>query len=370
MRSALSHSLLILYISLSFSGSSKSRLSGSHSSGSSGYGGKPSTQASSSDMIIKRNKEKLRKKKKAKCTLGLQAGTATTTLENAEGDLPMPSSGNCEPAMQELHQDTHTQTGEPAASGTQQITEMKMLECSEQSETAIQSEQVQQLPTTSAHAATLLAAGNSGVGATGSGTNNTVAGGIAVKSEKTCESAPGKLETVAAGAGGAVGSKQQQHERIKEDTFCCVISMHDGIVLFTTPSITDVLGFPRDMWLGRSFIDFVHHKDRATFASQITTGIPIAESRGSTPKDARSTFCVMLRRYRGLTSGGFGVIGRAVNYEPFRLGLTFREAPEEARPDNYLVSNGTNMLLVISATPIKSSYKGTGSLSPLQSVIT
>lgn len=137
-----------------------------------------------------------------------------------------------------------------------------------------------------------------------------------------------------------------------------MISMHDGIVLFTTPSITDVLGFPRDMWLGRSFIDFVHPKDRATFASQITTGIPIAESRNSAPKDARSTFCVMLRRYRGLKSGGYGVIGRPVSYEPFRLGLTFREAPEEARPDNNLVSNGTNMLLVICATPIKSSYIG------------
>ncbi|XP_017478335.1 PREDICTED: period circadian protein isoform X2 [Rhagoletis zephyria] len=131
--------------------------------------------------------------------------------------------------------------------------------------------------------------------------------------------------------------------------------MHDGIVLFTTPSITDVLGFPRDMWLGRSFIDFVHPKDRALFASQITTGIPIAESRNSVPKDERSTFCVMLRRYRGLKSGGYGVIGRPVSYEPFRLGLTFREAPEKARPDN-LITHGANMLLVICATPIKSSY--------------
>lgn len=142
-----------------------------------------------------------------------------------------------------------------------------------------------------------------------------------------------------------------------QESFCCVISMHDGIVLYTTPSITDVLGFPRDMWLGRSFIDFVHTKDRATFASQITTGIPIAESRSSLPKDARTTFCVMLRRYRSLKSGGYGVIGRSVNYEAFRLGLTFREAPEEARSDNNLPS-GTNMLLVICATPIKSSYKG------------
>lgn len=314
-------------------------------------------------MIIKRNKEKLRKKKKAKCTLGLQGSTTTTALENAETDSPLPISAiSCEQTgIQELHQDTQ-QICEPTTSGTQQISELKMIECSEQNETAgVQSEQAQQLPSTSAHAATLLAAGNSGVGTPGNCATSTMTGGIAVKSEKTCESAPGKLESVTA-AGGGVGGKQQHHERIKEDTFCCVISMHDGIVLYTTPSITDVLGFPRDMWLGRSFIDFVHHKDRATFASQITTGIPIAESRGSTPKDARSTFCVMLRRYRGLTSGGFGVIGRAVNYEPFRLGLTFREAPEEARPDNYLVSNGTNMLLVISATPIKSSYKGNAAI--------
>lgn len=47
-----------------------------------------------------------------------------------------------------------------------------------------------------------------------------------------------------------------------EEGFCCVMSMQDGVVLYTTPSITNSLGFPRDMWLGRSFIDFVHPKDR------------------------------------------------------------------------------------------------------------
>ncbi|XP_037933938.1 period circadian protein-like isoform X2 [Teleopsis dalmanni] len=138
------------------------------------------------------------------------------------------------------------------------------------------------------------------------------------KSEKTWESAPGKLES------------SEKTEKVREESFCCVISMHDGIVLYTTPSITDVLGFPRDMWL---------------------------ESRCNVSKDARSTFCVMLRRYRDLKTGGYGVIGRHINYEPFRLGLTFREAPEDARPDNILTSNGTNMLLVICATPIKSSYR-------------
>lgn len=328
------------------SGSSKSRLSGSHSSGSSGYGGKPSTQASSSDMVIKRNKEKSRKKKKPKCVGQASVGTSLEMTE--ESPLPRPSSSNCE-KLQEF-QDPQ-QLGEPQTSSdtAQQLSEQLQMQLreSEQNESTNQLEQAQQLPTSSCLTGSTLPTGS----VTNAGTSPVIgAGGF----EKTCESAPGKPETVAGVPG--VG-KQQQHEKTKEESFCCVISMHDGIVLYTTPSITDVLGFPRDMWLGRSFIDFVHPKDRATFASQITTGIPIAESRGSMPKDARSTFCVMLRRYRGLNSGGFGVIGREVNYEPFRLGLTFKEAPEEARPDNYMVSNGTNMLLVISATPIKSSYK-------------
>lgn len=29
--------------------------------------------------------------------------------------------------------------------------------------------------------------------------------------------------------------------------------MYDGVVLYTTPSLTAVLGFPKDMWIGRSF---------------------------------------------------------------------------------------------------------------------
>jgi hypothetical protein len=47
-----------------------------------------------------------------------------------------------------------------------------------------------------------------------------------------------------------------------EEGFCCVMSLFDGVVLYTTPTITSTLGFPREMWLGRSFVDFLHPKDR------------------------------------------------------------------------------------------------------------
>lgn len=144
-----------------------------------------------------------------------------------------------------------------------------------------------------------------------------------------------------------------------EEGFCCVMSMHDGVVLYTTPSITNSLGFPRDMWLGRSFIDFVHPKDRQTFASQITSGVALAEARTSSCKETKHSLFVMLRRYRGLKTG-YGVTSKAVSYEPFKLSLSFREAP----PDDESIlackntpSVNSTMLLVISATPVKSVYK-------------
>lgn len=136
--------------------------------------------------------------------------------------------------------------------------------------------------------------------------------------------------------------------------------MHDGVVLYTTPTLTDVLGFPRDMWLGRSFIDFVHPKDRATFASQITSGVavPFSDSRNAYSKDTRNSLYVLLRKYRGLESSGFIVKEKAVSYVPFKLVLSFREAPGDPRSDsNALTPNGTSMLLVMNAQPVVGVYK-------------
>lgn len=63
-----------------------------------------------------------------------------------------------------------------------------------------------------------------------------------------------------------------KNSRTKEE-FTAVISMSDGIVKHTSAGITDVLGFPLDMWVGRSITDFVQPKDRAAFASHITSGV-------------------------------------------------------------------------------------------------
>ncbi|KAJ8961294.1 hypothetical protein NQ318_008979 [Aromia moschata] len=141
-----------------------------------------------------------------------------------------------------------------------------------------------------------------------------------------------------------------------EDGFCCVISMYDGVVLYTSPSLTTVLGFPKDMWLGRSFIDFVHPKDRETFSSQVTTGIalPLVDSQGKY-RDYKNTLYVCLRKYRGLRSSGFGVLEKAVSYQAFQLTVKFKHITDS--PDTKFLENNGGMFLVVIAVPVHSSYK-------------
>ncbi|XP_050560396.1 period circadian protein isoform X29 [Spodoptera frugiperda] len=137
------------------------------------------------------------------------------------------------------------------------------------------------------------------------------------------------------------------------DGFSCVISMHDGVVMYATSSLTTTLGFPKDMWIGRSFIDFVHPRDRNTFASQITNGLAVpkivngTQEKVQSPANSVSTMVCRIRRYRGLTTG-FGVKERVVGFMPFLLKLTFKNISDE---------EGKVIYLVIQATPFFSAFK-------------
>lgn len=52
-----------------------------------------------------------------------------------------------------------------------------------------------------------------------------------------------------------------------------MISLHDGLVLHSSISLQSSLGYSKDAWLGRSFIDYVHPNDKATFAEKLTSVI-------------------------------------------------------------------------------------------------
>lgn len=69
----------------------------------------------------------------------------------------------------------------------------------------------------------------------------------------------------------------------------------------------------------------------------------------------------MLRRYRGLIHQGYGIKEKTVSYEPFKLVLSFREAPEETARDQSTfpeMSNAGSILLIICVIPVESVYTG------------
>ncbi|CAH1129795.1 unnamed protein product [Ceutorhynchus assimilis] len=134
------------------------------------------------------------------------------------------------------------------------------------------------------------------------------------------------------------------------DGFCCVISMYDGVVLYATPSLTPVLGFPTDMWLGHSFIDFVHPKDRETFSNKVSTsvGMPLVDSQGKVT-DVRNYLYVCLKRHPNLQAEE-----SLPSYQAFHLTVTLKQLTEVSETHN----NG--FFLVIIAVPVFSAYKVPG----------
>ncbi len=186
------------------SASSKSRHSGSNSSGSSGYGGKPSTSSTSNADPQLSKRHKEKDRKKKKLKSIIQ--NQSLTIEDTSINESKKSEGTNDKEDQEKSDDLNKEN--------------------------LPKDEQQVLPPPPEE-------------------------DIVMQSSKSGDSVNVEVPPQSA----------TKNEKSIDNGFCCVISMHDGVVLYTTPSITDYLHFPKDMWLGRSFIDFVHPKDRSVTMS-------------------------------------------------------------------------------------------------------
>ncbi|XP_046670354.1 period circadian protein isoform X2 [Homalodisca vitripennis] len=136
-----------------------------------------------------------------------------------------------------------------------------------------------------------------------------------------------------------------------EKEFCIVVTLSDGTVVCTTPTLTKVLGFPKDMWIGRSLITFMHPKDRLAFAGHITSAMARAHSKqketGNNCNDNSEHsdyFYCWIRLYHGLKTG-FNVTDKKASYLPCQLSMNFKEVPDQG------------VFLVATARVVKSAYK-------------
>lgn len=136
--------------------------------------------------------------------------------------------------------------------------------------------------------------------------------------------------------------------------FCAVISMHDGLVLYTTPSICTALGYLKDAWIGRSFIDYVHPKDKATLADQIKNGIVSPQEERPKGINGRraSLFCGLQKYTRSFAHQSINKEARSNLYLPFHLTLSFRDFRDRTTEQQHKA-----MFLVVTAQPVHSAYK-------------
>jgi len=161
------------------------------------------------------------------------------------------------------------------------------------------------------------------------------------------------------------GTFPDSQKKKEGDGFCVAVSLFDGMVMHTTTSLTTVLGYPKDMWVGRSFIDFVHPEDRGTFITQVTENINLplrhmVEAGKSVDKKELQTksgsFFCRIRIYNGLKSG-FSIKERKTRYDPFKLSVCFSEIDKDAaNSSNKTDAVPQSIYLFITAIPIRSAY--------------
>ena len=155
-----------------------------------------------------------------------------------------------------------------------------------------------------------------------------------------------------------------------QDSFCVAVSLNDGAVMHTTSSLTGVLGYPKEMWVGRSFIDFIHQDDRDTFIGQVTQSIsmPLADMRRKESTKASGCFFCRIRSYNGLKSG-FSIKERKTRYNPFKLCICFSEVdnPKSGTESSTKTPSGQQVIyMFITAIPILPAYTEPFQVGPVK----
>lgn len=137
--------------------------------------------------------------------------------------------------------------------------------------------------------------------------------------------------------------------------FTVAISVQDGLVLQVSPAITDVLGFPKDMLIGQSFIDFVYPKDSINLSSKIIHGLHLPFRNESIKDNYGTSFFCRMRMYHGLRSSGFGVRNKRTVYKPCKMILKFHDPTSLDETASTCGPNSS--LLLAEVIPIQSIYQ-------------
>ncbi|KAF2363996.1 Period circadian-like C-terminal [Trinorchestia longiramus] len=107
--------------------------------------------------------------------------------------------------------------------------------------------------------------------------------------------------------------------------FTMVLSIRDGTIIRVSTNIAEVLGFPEDMVVGHSFIDFVYPRDSVHFSSKIVSGMSLLTSNSSTRADSLvPPFYCRVRENKYYQASAFDMRGKN-SYKPCKITLKFND---------------------------------------------
>ena len=166
----------------------------------------------------------------------------------------------------------------------------------------------------------------------------------------------------------------ERDENIVKDGFCVAVSLQDGMVHHSTERISNILGYPKDMLIGRSFLKFLHPKDREVFIGQVNKNAIFPENNMSECEELvpakrissnSESFFSRIRRYNGLKTG-FGVKERQTKYSNFKLRICFNEGNFDSLHKASIQVQGISIYIFITAIPLQQAYTTPNQEGPIK----
>ncbi|CAH1738264.1 period circadian protein isoform X1 [Aphis gossypii] len=148
-----------------------------------------------------------------------------------------------------------------------------------------------------------------------------------------------------------------ESNEVKNDSFGVVVSMANGLIINISNSIHKSMGYSKEMWKDRAFIDFIHPNDRITFVNYMTSILidPCTISRGDgvstvtylRPKTNDGFYCNM----------GYSKSENENYYQVCKLTITFKDLSYVSTTPYSEQMARPQLVLVVKAQIIHSAYK-------------
>ncbi|XP_057342123.1 period circadian protein isoform X2 [Microplitis mediator] len=156
------------------------------------------------------------------------------------------------------------------------------------------------------------------------------------------------------------------------DGFYTVVSLNDGLILYSSSSLQTALGYPKNSWLGCSFIDFIHPNNRKLFMDKLSDGIfLLLNNRQENINEQRTNFFCNLQcnphniqknddsdanqkslHQIQIVTDNENTSIKTSAYLPFHMSLCFKNFLESMEN-----AHSSTMALIIRSEPILSAYE-------------